>query len=207
MNFRNLFIILSLFIVSISVSSTAFAQKGKKVGTVKKTAVATKGNLSIEAGVIVKSGDVKTVARTQFYLLDKDLETILREAGIKNFVSGNSGGEQVSGIIGQDAGLLGSRLPRQELSYSRSYAMWSRFPNLYGEDLTKAQEALKPHIVATITTDFSGKGSASQIKSGNYHLVGTYRITNQAVFWYLPVEIKSGNQSLVLDNNNASELL
>jgi hypothetical protein len=35
-------------------------------------------SLSIEAGVIFKSGDVKPVARTTFYLLDEDFKTILQ---------------------------------------------------------------------------------------------------------------------------------
>ena len=39
--------------------------------------------LSVEAGLVYKSGDVKPVPRNEFYLLDDDAEKILRDAGIE----------------------------------------------------------------------------------------------------------------------------
>src|SRR5437868_2853289 len=39
--------------------------------------------LTLEAGLVYKSGDVKPVPRNEFYLLDDDAEKILKDAGIE----------------------------------------------------------------------------------------------------------------------------
>jgi hypothetical protein len=42
-----------------------------------------KSVLSIETGLVYKSGDAKPVARNEFYLLEEDAEKILREAKVE----------------------------------------------------------------------------------------------------------------------------
>src|ERR1051325_3682068 len=50
--------------------------------TVAPTAPQTSA-LSLEAGLVFKSGDIRPVARTEFHLLDESLLKILRDAGVQ----------------------------------------------------------------------------------------------------------------------------
>lgn len=142
------------------------------------------GTLSVEAGLVYKAGDVKPVARADFYLLNDDLETIIKNAGIEE----------------KDMGGL-----NQKLSFVQKLSFWKKFPALYPNQLAKAVDVIKQHTVYTITTDFSGKGEFTQIKSGKYWLAGIGG-ANQIVVWNLPIDIKAGKQSISLDNNNAATI-
>ncbi len=199
MKIRNLLIVSFALFVSLSLSGGVNAQK-KKVITTKKTTVSAKGNLSVEAGLVFNSGDVKPVARVNFYLLDDNLETILSNAGIEAYQTIDTSGASKGALLG------GMRAKKKSVSFVESYAVWSSSPDLYGEQLLQSKEALKPHIIATITTDFSGKGEFSQVKPGNYYLMGVGGTGKQAVLWNMPIEIKAGKQSVILDNKNAAEI-
>ncbi len=74
--------ILSTFItliIVLSLTVNSNAQK-RKVSANTKKVVSQKGNLSIEAGIVFTSGDVQHIARVEIYLLNKDMEDILKEA-------------------------------------------------------------------------------------------------------------------------------
>ena len=181
MNLKNLFLSFFILAVSLSLTSVVNAQK-KKVTTTKKTSVGAKGSLSVEAGLIYKSGDVKPVARVEFYLLDDDLENILKEAGVKD--------STLSGI------------PRV-----KNFAFLHSLNRSYGVDRKiEGEDAIKQHIVAQMTTDFSGKGEFQNVKTGKYYLMGIGGTGKQVVLWNLPIDIKSGSQSITLDNKNAAAI-
>lgn len=197
MNLKNLFLTFFTLIISLSLTSVIIAQKKKVVATKKATTIA-KGNLTVEAGLVFRLGDVKPVARANFYLLDQDLEKILADAGFQP-KSNNSIGS-VGGLAGEKSG---GNVGRNNVE---SFAVWNGYPSLYGEQLQKAQEVIKSHIVSTITTDFSGKGEFSEVKTGSYFLMGVTRIGKQTVVWNMPFDLKAGKQSVVLDNNNAAAI-
>ena len=65
-------------------------------------------------------------------------------------------------------------------------------------------EAMRPHIVATVTTDFNGKGQFSAVPAGTYYLMGIGQLYKQVVLWNLKVDLNAGQNSVTLDQNNAS---
>jgi len=145
------------------------------------------GELSFEAALVFRSGDVKPMARTVFYLLDDDLAKILRSAGLKT--------SQRYGTM-QDT--------NQNLLFTFGSA--SKYPSLedHAQFYSAATEALKPHIKQSVTTDFSGKATFQNVPVGTYFLMGFGLTPRGFVLWNITVEIKSGSSSITLDQNNAA---
>lgn len=141
--------------------------------------------LSVEAGLVYKSGDVKPVARVTFYLLDKSLDDIMNEAGL------------------EDAKL-------EKFSKGAKYFAVLNFEKRkYGDvrgQYALAENAIKPHIIATMTTDFGGKGEFPAVKAGSYYIMGVGGPEAQVVVWNLATTLKSGKQSVTLDQENAAQI-
>jgi len=142
--------------------------------------------LSLEAGLVFRSGDIKPVARTTFYLLDDNLAKILREAGL------------------QPPGRIGSSSGDPDTNMVFGFASATKYSSLpdYQAFLPAAMAALKPHILQSVTTDFSGKASFAPIASGTYYLMGVSQTPRGFAVWNLKVDINS-SQSVTLDQNNA----
>jgi hypothetical protein len=139
--------------------------------------------LKIEAGLVFRSGDVKPVARTTFYLLDADPAQVLKEGGVKRE----------------------SEIEREELDPMFDLALALRFQTLEKNQtyLTAAMVALKPHIIGTAVTGFDGKAEFSPIITGTYNLMGVVpEIGKSSAFWNLKITLKAGPQTIVLDNHN-----
>lgn len=134
------------------------------------------GTLSIEAGIIYKMGGNQPVSRTEFRLLDQSLETILTEAGVP---PGNTG-------------------------VLSSYAFAMQYPSQFPGVAERAQAAIKQHAVQTVSTDFSGKAQFTDVKPGNYYIMGLSGTRKGFAIWNLPVEVKVGQNSVLLDQNNAA---
>jgi hypothetical protein len=145
------------------------------------------GVLSIEAGLVYRSGDVKPVARTTFYLLDAHPGTVLREAGIRPSDTSSSNPDDPDGL----ASLLGLAIVYADLPSEQSF-------------LSAAMTALKPHIVQSIATDFTGKAQFASAPAGTYYLMGASKTPRGMAFWNLKVELNSGQNSITLDQNNAA---
>jgi len=145
------------------------------------------GGLSIEAGLVFRSGDIKPVARTVFYLLDAHPGNILKEAGIKP--------ADKSGMDLEDP---------EKLLFSLGLAM--RYAELPSEQpfLAAAMEALKPHILQTVTTDFGGKAQFQPVVVGSYYLMGVAQTPKGLALWNIKVELNPGQNSFTLDQNNAA---
>src|SRR5207237_730142 len=75
MKMKNLLLILIAVIIAVVLPIESNAQKRK--AKITKSSINQKGNLNIEAGIVFNSGDVKPVARAEFYLLDKDADEII----------------------------------------------------------------------------------------------------------------------------------
>ena len=142
-------------------------------------------SLSFETGLVMKSGDVKPVARSTFYLLEKDLIEIVRAAGFKS--------------------KEGKPFTAGDLILAQSQAELDRmFDSKKPTTFDKIMEHLKTHSVATTTTDFGGKGQFSSLKPGTYYLMNISEIGNSHVVWNFKVDLKSGQNSATLDQNNAA---
>ncbi len=147
-----------------------------------------KGTLSFDARVASKSGNAKPIAGGSFYLLDDDLKSILQTSALK---------------------------PENRLSLLNTFLMAN-----YGSSLgiersekafARAMESVQPHIVATTTSDFNGKGQFSSLVPGTYYLVNvgvvylnTGSLTDRkAILWNVKVQIQPGQNSTTLDEKNA----
>jgi len=147
-----------------------------------------KGSLSFDAGVQLKSGNVKPIANGTFYLLDADLQNILQNSGLK---------------------------PEKRLSLLNTFSM-ANYGSSQGVErsmktFATAMESIKTHVVATTTSDSNGKGQFSSIPAGTYYLMNagvvymdTGSLTDRnPVLWNVKIEIKPGQNSISLDQKNA----
>lgn len=138
-----------------------------------------KSAVSIEAKILTKNGAPQPVAKEKFYLLDKDLESILSQAKI------DDGGQGVVNAFGVSV----------------------VNPSKYSEINQKALAAIKPHIVYSTTTDASGKAELKDVKPKNYYLFGITKRGNGFALWSSPVTINPGQNSLMLDPVTPTEVM
>lgn len=138
----------------------------------------TVGKVSIEAKVITKNGKTETVKAEKFYLLDKNLESILREANLKP-------------INGQ--------------SLVNSFGMSVLYPEKYGDFNSDALDAINDHVKYDTLTDNSGKASISEVKPDSYYLFGITKTANGFAIWSSPVTIKNGENKLNLSPARLTE--
>src|SRR5437763_424599 len=94
---------------------------------------------SIEAGLVYESGNVRPVARTTFYVLDQDLDVILQTIGVD---------------LGHEKGRDDSLTLGLELAIQR-----------YRQQ-AKIDAAIAPHVLASATTDFTGKAKFESLTAG-----------------------------------------
>jgi hypothetical protein len=138
------------------------------------------GILNLEAALVYKMGGVQPVAREKFYLLDQDLEKILRESGMKN---------------------------NKNVGYIATFGLAIQYPDQYAGEKEKALSAIKRHVQYSVTTDFEGKAKFNDVKAGSYYLFGITESRKAFAIWNTKIEIKAGENSIVLDQNNASVAL
>lgn len=132
--------------------------------------------LTIEAGIIYKMGGNQPVARADFKLLDQSLEIILRQAG----------------------------LPEGRTGVLTEYSFAIKYPSQYPGVAERAQQAIREHTVSSVSTDFSGKAKFTDLKPGNYFISGFTSTRRGFAIWNVPVEVKAGENSIFLDQNNAA---
>lgn len=110
--------------------------------------------LSIEAGVIFKSGDVKPVARTEFYLSNKSFASVLRELE-------KSRGTEKKEDETDSSVLLGFAL---SVDLIHDGGLTDKGIAGFNEDVA----TLKKHVLASTISDFSGKATFKPLAPGTY---------------------------------------
>jgi hypothetical protein len=78
------------------------------------------------------------------------------------------------------------------------------FPIFKSGGVSRAMTAIEPYIVSSTITSFQGKATFQPVKTGNYYLFGFTKAGGSAIVWNLQTSIKSGTNSVILDNNNAA---
>jgi hypothetical protein len=63
---------------------------------------------------------------------------------------------------------------------------------------------IKKHVKYEVMTDFEGKAKFVNVDCKNYFLYGLAPTRKSAAVWNIPIEIKEGLNSTVLDQNNAA---
>lgn len=139
----------------------------------------TRGTVVINARIATRTGQPQAVRNEKFYLLDKDLESILSEA-------------RIDPIEGQ--------------SLVNSFGLSVMYPNKYGEFHSDALRAIKDHIKYAGTTDGSGKAQLGGVEPNSYYLFGVTRSGRGFAVWSSPVSIVSGENLLNLSPQQLTEI-
>ena len=144
-----------------------------------ETTQADRGSLSIDAKVLDRTGDTRAVTDEKFYLLDKDLENILRDADIE-----------------AEAGQ----------TLTNTFGLSVLYPDRYSEINRKALAEINKHVVYDTLTDNSGKAKLDNIKPDSYYLFGITKTRNGFAIWSSPVTIVAGQNQLNLSPQRVTEM-
>jgi len=139
----------------------------------------TKGTAVINAKIITRNNSQQPVRGQRFYLLDKDVESILSEA-------------QVEAIEGQ--------------TLTNSLGLAAMMPDRYTDFQQRALRAMKNHIKYAGTTDNAGQAQLGGIQPDNYYLFGVVRSGNGFAIWSSPVSIVPGENVLDLTPQQITEI-
>jgi hypothetical protein len=154
-------------------SSTTVPQAGSGT-TATESIPKDKGDLKVKATIVGNRGS-QPVKAEKFYLLDKDLESILSKAGI----------EMEAGDYASTLGAAIADPNRKDL-------------------LQKCLAAIKPHIIASTLTDATGAAQFKGVKPDSYYLFGVHKIGNSASVWNTSISIQAGDNSINLDGTAPS---
>lgn len=147
-------------------------------------------NLQIEAGLVFKSGDVKPVARTIFYLFVGHPGEILRDGGVRASM-------RSANIDSADPEIL---------LFNLALALRTEVLPDSAAFVKLAMPVLQPHIIQQVTTDFGGKAQFAPVKPGTYYLAGFAEVGRASATWNMKSTLNPGPTAMTLDNNNASDI-
>jgi len=74
-------------------------------------------------------------------------------------------------------------------------------------DCQKINEAMNANAVTAMRADPSGKATLPGVPPGTYFLMLSGRYNNQPLFWELKLDLKTGANTVTLDQHNASLLI
>ena len=138
-----------------------------------------KGIVVINARVAMPRGGEQAVRNAKFYLLDRDLESILSEARVEP-IEGNS-----------LKGSLGLALV---------------YPDRYGDFQRAAMRAIASHAKYSGSTDGNGKAGLAGIVPQEYYLFGITRVGRGFALWDSPVSVVVGQNILNLSPQSVTEI-
>ena len=137
-----------------------------------ETAAPDKSTVNIEAKVFGRTGTAQPVQKEIFYLLDKDLDSILSDANIQD----DSG----QGLV-------------------NAFGLSILYPDRYDDVRKKALAEIGKHSKYKATTDASGKAEMSDVKPDSYYLFAITKTANGFAIWKNSVTIQPGQNALVLE--------
>ena len=137
-------------------------------------------NLQIQAKVQFLDNKVRPAGFTEFFLVDRDLSSILSEDGIKPPV--------------QDG--IQSHAEYWARSVQRGY----QFPGI----AAKIRNALARASLKRIKTNSLGIGNVDDLSDGNYYIIGASTLGQVGVVWSSPVSLNNGDNIISLDLKDAA---
>lgn len=138
-----------------------------------------KGTVVINARVAPSSGSPQNARNAKFYLLDKDVESILNEARIEP-IEGNT----LSGSLG----------------------LAIVYPDRYGDFWRSAMRAIAAHSKYSGTTDGGGNANMQGIMPKEYYLFGITKVGRGFALWNAPVSVIAGQNNLNLSPQSVTEI-
>jgi hypothetical protein len=170
----------STVVVPPSTSTSSVPSTTTTIPSTETAVAPDKGTVSLEAKVLSKNSTTPQPVRgTRFYLLKKDVETVLNSADIENDT-----GQSLLTAVG----------------------MSIVYPDRYGDISRKAMSAISKNAAYNITTDSSGKASLKDIKPDSYYLFAVTKSGNGFVLWNSPITIQAGQNALVLPPASPTEI-
>jgi hypothetical protein len=145
-------------------------------------------NLQFDAVVTALNGKNKEAFYTEFFIVDDDIENILR----KGDISLEHGGKKID-------------------SYSELWAQARKnsflFPNIQKNIRSLLLKMVENGQGQRVRTDINGAATMENLPSGKFFVVGTASLGKVGVTWSVPVVLRSGTNklSLTLANANWSE--
>ena len=141
-------------------------------------------NLYFEAVVTALNGKSKEAFYTEFFILDKDLETILRKAGIK----------------------------LEDFSNINTYAeLWARsrknaflFPGVQKTIRASLLNFVEKGEGRRVRTDVDGAAEIVGLEKGRYYVIGTASLGKVGVTWSVPISLNTGSNKISLTLANCS---
>jgi hypothetical protein len=162
-----------------SAPSTASVPPSETTVGGSQVAMPTKGSAVIQAKVITRNNSQQPVRGQRFYLLDKDVESILSEANVE---------------------------PIEGQTLTASLGLAAMYPDRYGDFQQRALRALKNHVKYAGTTDSNGKARLDGIKPDAYYLFGVVKAGSGFAIWSNPVSIQAGDNILDLTPQQITEV-
>lgn len=159
------------------------------------------GALALEAGLILRSADVKPVARTDFFLLNRNLEIILEQSDYMAELPKDTKKvlDSMLTTSQKHVGVLTMLVKFSGDDERKDVEVLTRFRYSIG----RAVAATRPFAVRSATTDFQGKARFIDVPPGSYYLFGYSNVGSSGAVWNVKIDIQPGENSVILDNNNA----
>lgn len=137
------------------------------------------GTVFIDAKVATRTGTGVPVRNVKFYLLDKDIETILSDAELE---------------------------PIEGQTLAASFGMAIADSAKYAEFYRGALRALRDHIKYAGTTDSQGRAQLGSVKPDSYYLFGAARSGNGFAVWNSTVSVVGGDNRVELSPQPVTEM-
>jgi hypothetical protein len=163
-------------------TSSAPAQTTTVPGTttsVPNPPPADKGSVTINARVTTVNGSPRAASGTKFYLLDKDVESILSEARIEP-IEGNS--------------------------LAASLGLAAVFPDRYGDFQRAAMRAIGNHVKYSGTTSAAGNTGLKSVEPNSYYLFAISRVGRGFALWNQSVSVIPGDNVMNLSPQAITEI-
>ena len=172
---------------TVSASETQPASIPAQTTTVPGTATSVpnapppdKGSVVINARIAPATGGTPLVPRsTKFYLLDKDLETVLSEARVEP-IEGNT--------------------------LAASLGLAAVYPDRYGDFQRAAMRAIAAHARYSGTSSATGAANVSGVVPDSYYLFAITRVGKGFALWNSPVSVIAGENVMNLSPQSVTEV-
>lgn len=186
-----LLVALSALSISVSAQKRRRPVPQRPVPQAPVPAKAARATLNLQAGLVYQATGPEMLARATFSLLDDDLSNILHNAGIEPKPDSPSI-QFVKRMVE-----LGNMTEKDLKGHILMELLWSTPPD-------KLADALRPHIKASVTTDFHGVAQFVDISPGSYYVFGYVQTHSKYghAAWNMITELKPGENQVILDQNN-----
>lgn len=137
------------------------------------------GTVVINAKIAPRTGLPQAAQSTKFYLLDKDLETILSEARV---------------------------VPIEGNSLSASLGLAAVYPDRYRDFQSAAMRAINEHVKYSGTTGAGGAANLAGVAPSEYYLFAISRVGRGFALWNSPVSVIAGENVMNLSPQSVTEI-